>query len=64
MNILAVDDEPIVLWSLMKNLEEIFCNPQDNVQGDVYKRQAWMIPEQKLSFYLQSEQTMRLQWSI
>lgn len=50
MNILAVDDEPIVLWSLMKNLEEIFCNPQDNVQGfdevdDVFKHLEWMKDE-------------------
>ena len=50
MNILAVDDEPIVLWSLIRNLEEIFCNPPDIVQGcdevdDVFKYLEWMKDE-------------------
>lgn len=33
MNILAVDDEPIMLWSLKNSLEKVFNNSDDTVAG-------------------------------
>ena len=33
MNILAVDDEPIMLWSLKNSLKKIFTKKDDSVNG-------------------------------
>lgn len=33
MNILAVDDEPLMLWQLTENLKRIFEKPEYRVSG-------------------------------
>ena len=40
MNILAVDDEPLMLWQLTENLKRIFEKPEYRVSGfdEVHRR--------------------------
>ena len=41
MNILAVDDEPLMLWQLTENLKHIFEKPEYQVSGFDGYQAAW-----------------------
>ena len=49
MNILAVDDEPLMLWQLTENLKRIFEKPEYRVSGfdEVDDVMEWLDAQEK-----------------
>lgn len=54
MNILAVDDEPLMLWQLTENLKRIFEKPEYRVSGfdEVDDVMEWLDAQEKGSHRL------------